>query len=190
MLALVAPPWEPAGRLAGLELVTLADFPDLPETIEDAPDFAGNARKKASEAARGTGLWTVADDSGLTVDALDDAPGVLSARYAGTHGDDLANNRKLLEALADVPDQRRGAAFMCALALADPAGAIRFETIAACRGRILREARGRNGFGYDPLFLVPEYHQTFGELSSLVKHQLSHRSRAFTRLRPTLERLL
>jgi XTP/dITP diphosphohydrolase len=187
MLALVAPPWEPDGRLAGLELVTLADFPDLPETVEDAPDFAGNARKKAAEAARAAGLWTVADDSGLAVDALGGAPGVLSARYAGAHGDDRANNAKLLEALAETPDERRGAAFLCALALADPTGAIRFETIAACRGRILREGRGRNGFGYDPLFLIPEYHRTFGELSALVKHQLSHRSRAFARLRPVLE---
>src|SRR5690606_14252852 len=116
-------------------------------------------------------------------------PGVRSARYAGVHGDDLANNRKLLEALADVPDERRGAAFVCALALADPTGTIRAEVEAACRGRITREPRGLGGFGYDPLFLNREYHRTFGELSPLVKQQLSHRARAFERLRPMVERL-
>src|SRR5262249_26359123 len=131
-----------------------------------------------------------ADDSGLAVDALGGAPGVLSARYAGRHGDDEANNRKLLEALTDAPDERRGAAFVCALALADPRGDVRIETSGACRGRLTRAPRGRNGFGYDPLFLIPEYHQTFGELSALVKHQLSHRARAFAQLRPALDRLI
>jgi XTP/dITP diphosphohydrolase len=190
MLALVAPPWEDSPALAGPEVRTLADFPELPEVVEDADTFAGNARKKASETARALGQWVVADDSGLTVDELNGAPGVLSARYAGTHGDDAANNRKLLEALAGVPDERRGAAFVCALALADPQGTIRFETEAACRGRIIHEERGASGFGYDPLFLIREYHRTFGELGETVKHQLSHRSRAFARLRPALERFL
>lgn len=190
MLALVAPPWEASPVLAGLELRTLADYPDLPEVVEDADTFAGNARKKASETARALGQWVVADDSGLAVDELGGAPGVLSARYAGTHGDDAANNRKLLEALADIPDDRRGAAFVCALALADPQGSIRHETEAACRGRIIHEERGAAGFGYDPLFLIREYHRTFAELGETVKHQLSHRSRAFARLRPALERLL
>jgi XTP/dITP diphosphohydrolase len=96
----------------------------------------------------------------------------------------------VLEGLAEVPDPRRGAAFVCTLALADPTGAIRLESAGACRGRITREPRGANGFGYDPLFLIPEYHRTFGELSALVKHQLSHRSRAFARLRPALDRLI
>jgi XTP/dITP diphosphohydrolase len=124
------------------------------------------------------------------VEALDGAPGVLSARYAGEPTDDQANNRKLLEALADQPDDRRGAAFRCALALADPSGSIRLETDGSCRGRVTREARGPGGFGYDPLFLIPEYHKTFGELSPLVKHQLSHRARAFARLRPALIRMI
>src|SRR5262249_13311555 len=153
--------------------------PQAPEVVEDADTFAGNARKKASELARALGHWVVADDSGLTADALGGAPGVFSARYAGQPCDDEANNRKLLAALADVPDANRGAAFRCAVALADPAGTIRLEAEGACRGRLTREARGRGGFGYDPLFLIPEYHQTFGELSALVKHQLSHRARAF-----------
>ncbi len=115
---------------------------------------------------------------------------VLSARYAGTHGDDEANNGKLLAALEQVPDAQRGAAFVCALALADPTGTIRGESAGLCRGRITRAPKGTNGFGYDPLFMIPEYHQTFGELSPLVKHQLSHRARAFARLRPVLDRLI
>ena len=190
MARLIAPPWEPGQFVHRLDILTLDGFPDLPETVEDAETFAGNARKKAAEAAIALGRWVLADDSGLAVDALGGAPGVYSARYAGTHGDDDANNRKLLDALADVPDDRRGAAFRCALAVADPTGAIRLEAEGACRGRITREARGPGGFGYDPLFLIPEYHRTFGELSPLVKHQLSHRSRAFAHLRPAIERLL
>ncbi|RUL85041.1 RdgB/HAM1 family non-canonical purine NTP pyrophosphatase [Tautonia sociabilis] len=190
MVGLIAPPWEENPRLARLEVLTLDAFPDAPEVIEDAETFAGNARKKASETARALGRWVLADDSGLAVDALGGAPGVYSARYAGQHGDDEANNRKLLDALRDVPDDRRGAAFVCALALSDPTGAIRLEADGECRGRIAREARGGGGFGYDPLFLIPEYHKTFGELSTLVKHQLSHRARAFQRLRPGLERIL
>ncbi|MDB5350408.1 MAG: Non-canonical purine pyrophosphatase [Planctomycetota bacterium] len=190
MTALLAPPWEPSARLSRLEIHTLADFPDLPETVEDAPTFAGNARKKASEAAAALNSWVIADDSGLSVDALDGAPGVFSARYAGTHGDDDANNRKLLAALTDVPDDRRGAAFVCALAVSDPSGKIVAETEGQCRGRITREVSGSGGFGYDPLFLIREYHKTFGELGPIVKHQLSHRARAFMRLRPRLERLL
>jgi XTP/dITP diphosphohydrolase len=190
MLELLAPAWEPPGPLHALELVTLDAHPELPEVVEDAPTFAGNAAKKAAETARALGLWTVADDSGLAVDALDGAPGVLSARFAGTHGDDQANNHKLLEVLGDMPDDRRGAAFVCSLALADPTGAIVFATEALCRGRVIREPRGLAGFGYDPLFLIPEYHRTFGELGAVVKHQLSHRSRAFERLRPVLLRLI
>jgi XTP/dITP diphosphohydrolase len=136
------------------------------------------------------GQWIVADDSGLAVDALDGAPGVFSARYAGEPSDDDANNRKLLAAISELPDERRGAAFHCALALADPSGAIRLEAQGSCRGRLTREPRGTRGFGYDPLFLILEYHQTFGELSALVKHQLSHRARAFARLRSGIDRMI
>ena len=186
MIELLAPPWEPPSGFSRMGAKTLADFPDLPETVEDADTFAGNARKKASEAASALGYWTIADDSGLAVDALDGAPGVYSARYAGTHGDDDANNRKLLEALADVPDERRGAAFVCTLAVADPSGRIVLESEGRCRGRIIREFRGAGGFGYDPLFLIREYHKTFGELGPLVKQHLSHRARAFSALRSAL----
>lgn len=190
MLALVAPPWEPSEALAHLDVKTLADFPSLSDVDEDADTFAGNARKKASETAQALATWVIADDSGLSVDALGGAPGVFSARYAGTHGDDEANNSRLLAELADVSDAHRGAAFVCALALADPTGQMRAEVTGACRGRILREARGSNGFGYDPLFLIREYHKTFGELGPIVKQQISHRARAFGLLRPTLMRLL
>lgn len=190
MVALLAPPWE-LGRLRDRLLVeTLDAYPGLAEAVEDADSFAGNARIKATAAARALGRWTIADDSGLTVDALNGAPGVYSARYAGKHGDDEANNRRLLEALYGVADDRRGAAFVCALALADPGGEVRGEVQAACRGRITHELRGEGGFGYDPLFLIPEYHKTFGELGPLVKQHLSHRARAFSRMRPIVERLL
>jgi XTP/dITP diphosphohydrolase len=190
MIQLLRPDWEPNSRLSRLAVSTLEEFPGAPEVVEDADTFTGNARKKASETARFLGCWVLADDSGLAVDALGGAPGVFSARFAGGHGDDQANNQKVLAALAGVPEPDRGAAFMCALAVADPTGAIRIQTIGACRGRITHEPRGPRGFGYDPLFLIAEYHRTFGELSALVKHQLSHRSRAFALLRPALDRLI
>jgi XTP/dITP diphosphohydrolase len=187
---LIAPAWESNPRLARLAIQTLDAWPELPDVVEDEPTFAGNARKKASETARALGRWVVADDSGLSVDALDGAPGVFSARYAGVHGDDEANNRLVLSRIEEVSDDRRGAAFVCTLALADPSGSIRLEAEGRCRGRLTREPRGQGGFGYDPLFLIPEYHRTFGELSPLVKSQLSHRSRAFARFRPGLDRLI
>lgn len=190
MAELIRPPWEPDRTLARLDIRSLDDFPDAPEVDESADTFAGNARKKAAELAVALGRWVLADDSGLTVDALNGAPGVHSARYAGEPCDDAANNGKLLAAIANVPDARRGAAFRCALAVADPSGQIRLEAEGACRGRIIHEPRGDRGFGYDPLFLILEYHKTFGELSPLVKHQLSHRSRAFAHLRPGLSRLI
>lgn len=190
MQQLIRPPWEPDGALANLEVRTLEESPQAPEVEEDAETFAGNARKKASETARALGQWVVADDSGLAVDALGGAPGVLSARYAGRHGDDEANNDTLIEALRGIEEQNRGAAFVCCLAVADPSGAIRAEAEASCRGRIILERRGEGGFGYDPLFLIREYHRTFAELGPVVKHQLSHRARAFARLRPILERLV
>jgi len=187
---LIAPPWEPAGRLSLILVRRLDDDPGFPDPVEDAATFAGNARKKASETARQLGQWCLADDSGLAVDALGGGPGIYSARYAGAHGDDHANNQKLIQALADTPAQLRGAAFCCALALADPGGEVRLEAEGSCRGRILDSPRGDHGFGYDPLFLIPEYHQTFGELSTLVKQHLGHRARAFGRLRNRLADVL
>ena len=190
MAAMIVPTWEVDRHLGRLEIQTLDGYPDLPEVVEDADTFAGNARKKASETARKLGLWALADDSGLAVDALKGAPGVYSARYAGEAGDDSANNRKLLDAMAEVADARRTAAFRCHLALADPTGAIRLEAKGMCRGWITRELKGDNGFGYDPLFLILEYHKTFGELGPVVKRHLSHRARAFEQLRPRLVQLI
>jgi XTP/dITP diphosphohydrolase len=191
MAELIVPRWEASRSLERLSIRSVDDFgAAAPEVIEDAETFAGNARKKASELARALAVWVLADDSGLAVDALGGAPGVFSARYAGEPTNDEANNRKVLEALAETADDRRGAAFHCALALADPSGTIRLEAEGICRGRLTREIRGPAGFGYDPLFLILEYHKTFGELSPLVKHQLSHRARAFALLRRRVERMI
>ncbi len=190
MAEMIVPTWKADRHLARLAIQTLDDHPEVPEVVEDADTFAGNARKKATETAQALGQWVLADDSGLAVDALKGAPGVYSARYAGELGDDAANNRKLLEAMAEVPDPRRTAAFRCHLALADPSGTIRVEAKGMCRGWITRELKGENGFGYDALFLILEYHKTFGELGSIVKRHLSHRARAFEQLRPKLIQLI
>jgi len=125
------------------------------------------------------------EDSGLVVPALRGRPGVHSARYAGKQGDDAANNARLLAELAPLPDDR-GAYYVCTAALADPTGAVQTVVDGRCHGVIIKEHRGSGGFGYDPLFLIPEYHRTFGELSAIVKHALSHRARALAKLRPFL----
>ena len=174
----------------GLAVRTLADFPDAISVAETGQTFAANAALKAVEQAKHLGRWVLADDSGLAVDALGGAPGVHSARYAGPEAGDEDNNRKLLAELADVPLERRTAHYVCHATLADPAGAIRAEAEDYCRGRILCDYRGGNGFGYDPLFEVIEYHRTFGELSPEVKAVLSHRGRAMRELLPAIRDLL
>src|SRR5205807_4873545 len=131
-----------------------------------------NARLKAVAVARATGAWTLAEDSGLVVPALNGRPGVWSARYAGTQGDDAANNARLVAELAPLPADRRSAYYVCVAVLADPHGEVRATAEGRCHGLIVPEARGAGGFGYDPLFLVPEFQQTFGELSARVKHAL------------------
>ena len=165
------------------QVLSLADFPGLAEPEEDADTFEGNARKKALQYAKATGVWTVADDSGLCVDALDGRPGVYSARYAP--GDDRARYEKLLGELKDVPDERRGASFRCALCLASPAGETVVE-VGELRGRIGHVPRGEHGFGYDPVFVVPELGRTVAELSHEEKGRISHRGRAFEKMRPHL----
>jgi XTP/dITP diphosphohydrolase len=174
----------------GLTFGDLSQYPDLAEVVEDANTFEGNARKKASETARALKQWVLAEDSGLVVPILKGEPGVYSARYAGKQGDDEANNDKLLAQLAAVPDELRGAHYVCFAAVADAQGEIRATSEGRCHGVIVRERRGTGGFGYDPLFLIPEYHRTFGELSNVVKHALSHRARALEHLRPALRRAL
>lgn len=168
----------------------VADFPDVPDVVEDGETFADNAAKKARETALQLNAWALGEDSGLMVDALGGAPGVYSARFAGEPSDDEKNNAKLQQELANVPDEQRGAGYICCVAIADPTGEIRLTVSGTCRGQILREPRGSNGFGYDPYFLIPELHQTFGELSPAVKRHISHRARAFERLLPRLVRLL
>lgn len=174
----------------GIEVRDLTSYPDAPEVVEDGETFVDNARKKAVELARHLNQWVLGEDSGLVVPALNGAPGVYSARYAGTQGDDEANNRKLLAELAERPDEQRAAYYVCTAVVADPSGEPRASVEGRCHGVILRQPRGTGGFGYDPLFLIPEYHRTFGELSSVVKHALSHRGRALAQLRPVLRRLL
>jgi XTP/dITP diphosphohydrolase len=174
-----------------VEVVVPADVGGIPEVVEDAPTFRGNAAKKAISGARASGLWTLADDSGLEVDALHGAPGVHSARFAGVHGDDAANNALLLEKLENVPMAKRGARFVCALALARPDGTLALEVSASAHGRIMHAARGTRDFGYDPLFLFteegyPETDQGFAELSPEEKAKVSHRGRA---LRDLAQRL-
>lgn len=173
----------------GVELTDLTLWPDLPAVVEDGKTFEENARKKAAESARAIGHWALGEDSGLAVAALKGRPGVHSARYAGDHGDDEANNARLLAELAPLTDVPRHAHYVCVVALADPSGEIREVAEGQCHGVITETPRGTGGFGYDPLFLVPEYHRTFGELSARVKHAISHRARALERLQPTLRRL-
>lgn len=171
-------------------LADLSEFPQAPEVEETGSTFEENARKKASELARVLGEWVLGEDSGLVVPALHGRPGVYSARYSGPQASDAANNQKLLAELAPLADDRRRAHYVCCVALADPQGEVRAVSEGRVHGVITREPRGRNGFGYDPLFLIPEYHRTFGELSPRVKHALSHRARALERLRPMLRKLL
>ncbi|HET9621253.1 MAG TPA: RdgB/HAM1 family non-canonical purine NTP pyrophosphatase [Kofleriaceae bacterium] len=167
----------------------------IPDVVEDADTFVGNASKKAREVSEATGFPALADDSGLEVDALDGAPGVYSARYAGHPGGgghgagDAANNAKLLEALRGVAADRRTARFRSVLAIADVAGPLRDAVITAdgvCEGVVLDAPRGTGGFGYDPLFLVPELGKTFAELGIGTKGELSHRARAMQAIKPRL----
>lgn len=178
----------------GFEIRTLKDYPNAIEVVEDGDSFAANARLKASQQASHLGAWVLADDSGLEVDILGGAPGIFSARYAenadaGTGGD-ADNNARLLNELADVPWEKRGARYFCHVAVADPTGAIRAESDGECRGRIRTEQHGTNGFGYDPLFEVREYHLTFGQLGPSVKAALSHRARAMRAIVPQLVSLV
>jgi XTP/dITP diphosphohydrolase len=173
---------------SGLDVVGLADVPEYPEAPETGATFAENALAKARDAAEATGLPSVADDSGLTVDALNGMPGVLSARWSGRHGDDGANVDLLLAQLGDVPDERRGGAFVCAAALVVPGGP---ETVVhgEWAGTITRVPLGSNGFGYDPIFVPEGGTRTSAELSAAEKDALSHRARALHALLPALRAL-
>ena len=165
----------------------LADFPELPEIVEDGLTFAENAEKKAATIARLTGRLTLADDSGLEVAVLGGAPGVHSARYAGTDADDAANNRKLLVAMAAIPPAQRAAAFVCVMALCAPDGSCR--TFAGrLEGEIISEARGMEGFGYDPLFVVAGQQRTLAEIPLDEKNRISHRAQALAQVIAVLQK--
>lgn len=164
----------------------LNPYPNAIEVDERGSTFIENARYKAVEQAVAIGEWVLGEDSGLCVPILGGEPGVHSARYAGTHGNDAANNAKLLEKLTPYRGDDRAAYYVSTAVLSDPQGNIRAEAEGRCWGRIVDAPRGTGGFGYDPLFEIVEYHATFGELSATVKHALSHRGRAMARLRPLL----
>jgi XTP/dITP diphosphohydrolase len=188
-----------------VEWVGAADFPDIPEIEEDGKTFAENARKKAIGYAKQTGLWTIADDSGLVVNALGGQPGVKSARFAGflpqRHKDtkekkreerriiDRNNIEKLLEMLKGVPKEKRTARFVCYLCLASP-DKVLLETEGKLEGIIAEEEMGTNGFGYDPIFFVPKLNKTVAQLSREEKNAISHRGNAIRKLKPLLKELL
>ncbi|MDO5308820.1 MAG: non-canonical purine NTP pyrophosphatase [Planctomycetia bacterium] len=175
---------------SGVVLRPLSDFPNAIDVVEDGQTFADNARKKAIEQALCLHEWTLAEDSGVCVNYLDGAPGVHSARFAGEDPrDDKRNNQKLIELLQGVPLEKRNAHYACHMTLVDPNGTIVFDVEEYCRGRILLQEHGQNGFGYDPLFEIVEYHRTFGELSPSIKAVISHRARATRRLAPVLVQL-
>ena len=176
-----------------VELVGLKDFPNVGEIEEDGKTFAENARKKAIGYAKATGLWTLADDSGLVVDALDGAPGVKSARFANVTGDrklvDKKNMEKVLKLLKEVPIGKRTARFICCLCLAQ-ADKILFQAQGVLEGVIVKEPVGENGFGYDPIFFVPNLNKTVAQMTSAEKNAVSHRGNAIRQLKPLLEQLV
>lgn len=174
----------------GLELMSLAEVAN-PLTVEETGDtFIANARLKATQQAVHLGDWTIGEDSGLCVPFLNGAPGVYSARYSGDDADDEKNNAKLLSNLSNAVAAQRDAFYVCTIALSDPTGKICIEAEGRCWGRILSERRGDGGFGYDPLFEIREYHQTFAELGNAAKSALSHRARALQHFTRDLKRLL
>ncbi len=190
-----------AGKLAeirqmldlAVELVGLKDFPGIAEIEEDGQTFAENARKKAIGYSKATGLWTIADDSGLEITALGGDPGVKSARFAGISGDrklvDKKNIEKVLKLLTNVPAEKRTARFVCCLCLAS-GDKILAETKGTVEGVIIDEPTGENGFGYDPVFFVPKLNKTVAQLASEEKNMISHRGNAIRKLKPLLEKLL
>ena len=170
----------------GFELRSLADYPHAVDVEESGDTFAANAGLKATVQAQHLGEWVLGEDSGLCVDALGGRPGVYSARFSGPGATDESNNRQLLKELAGVPLEKRRAHYVCHATLSDPQGVVRAESEGHCYGRILLTEAGSGGFGYAPLFEIPEYHRTFGELSPAVKAVLSHRARAMRGLLPQL----
>jgi len=171
-----------------IEIKSLLDFPNIPEIEEKGNTFEENALIKAKTVAKLTGLPALADDSGLAVDCLNGAPGVYSARYAGEGADDKKNNEKLLRELEGIPLERRGAAFVCVIALCIPKGNCYIEK-GKCKGVISLSPRGSYGFGYDPIFFLPDYGKTMAELPLEVKNQISHRYKALKKIKSLIRKL-
>jgi XTP/dITP diphosphohydrolase len=171
-----------------IAIMTLDDFPDAPDVIEDGETCEANARKKAVEIARYTGLPAVADDTGLEVDALDGRPGAFAARYAGEHATYEDNCRKLLQELQGIPPQRRNARFVTVAAIALPKGETQLAR-GVLKGSIAEEAAGSHGFGYDPVFFLPERRQTLAQLSPIEKNRISHRALAFAQAKQMLQQM-
>jgi XTP/dITP diphosphohydrolase len=173
----------------GIDLRSLAEVSGAIVVEETGKTFIENARLKAIEQAVHLGEWTIGEDSGLCVPALNGAPGIYSARFSGEGATDESNNAKLLEEMSAFEGDRRNAYYVCTIALADPSGTVHLEAEGQCWGRILREQRGQGGFGYDPMFELQEYHQTFAELGPTVKSVLSHRARALEKFTRGIKRL-
>ncbi|MDO4539761.1 MAG: XTP/dITP diphosphatase [Syntrophomonadaceae bacterium] len=172
-----------------IEVLSLAEVGALPMVEEDGDSFTANAVKKALQTAQNSGYLSLGDDSGLVVDALDGAPGIYSARFAGEDADDARNNAKLLDMLAEVPDERRTARFICALALANPGG--KYWTVEGrCEGRIDRAPHGTAGFGYDPLFIPAGQDLSFAAMAAEDKHRISHRGQALKELKRLLPQIM
>ncbi len=172
-----------------VRILSLDDLPDVPEVVEDGSSFRANAVKKAVEIAVHTGRLTMADDSGIEVDALGGAPGIRSARFASEKATDKENNKKLLEMIRTVPPERRGASYRCAIAIATAGGLVDVVE-GACEGCIGFEEKGFHGFGYDPLFVRLDYGKTFAELDPSIKNRISHRARALEKAILILEKIL
>ena len=182
---------EMSAILAGLDvhIRSLEEFGDVPPVPETGQTFKENARAKALAYAKATGEWTLADDSGLEVDALGGRPGILSSRWGGEEGNDQRNNRRLLETLAGHPQETWTARYRCAVAVATP-DRVLLVTEGSCEGRITDRPAGTNGFGYDPYFFLPEHGRTMAELAPEMKNRLSHRARALVAMKRRLKKLL
>ncbi|MDD5132006.1 MAG: XTP/dITP diphosphatase, partial [bacterium] len=172
-----------------VKILSIEDYPDLPEVHEDGETLRDNAIKKAVTIAAYTGKWALADDTGLAVAALDGAPGVYSARFAGPGCKYIDNNKKLLRLLADLPKSKRRAQFECVISLADPGGKVHSVT-GVINGYIGTEMKGQHGFGYDPVFVVPEYGKTFAQLGLKTKNQISHRGKALEKIKKVIKKMI
>ncbi|MBI5167676.1 MAG: RdgB/HAM1 family non-canonical purine NTP pyrophosphatase [candidate division NC10 bacterium] len=172
-----------------IRLLPLASIPRVSLPAEDGWSLEENALKKAQVVAESTGKWALADDSGLEIEALGGGPGLLSARFLGEEADPHLRNQRILELLADIPLEGRGAQFRCVIAIAEPGGRT-YIAEGACGGFIATASKGEGGFGYDPIFLVPEYSQTMAELDPAIKNRVSHRAKALLQARKILEALL